>query len=261
MHAEYTVRAAQAGKHVLCEKPMANTVEECRSMIDACNKARTQLMIAYRMQYEPFNREAIRMARAGELGKLKNFVSSNGQMQKDPSAWRLKRALSGGGPLPDLGIYCLNAARYLSGEEPIEVSALMQRMPDDPRFHEVEAQLDFTLRFPSGLLASCVCSYDTHDSKHYRLIGDAAWLELDPAFPYRGQRMRVAKSSDSGETEIIEPEIVGQNQFALELDHMAACVRENRRPHTPGEEGMQDMQIIAALYESAQRGQTVKLGR
>jgi predicted dehydrogenase len=259
MHAEYTVRAAQAGKHVLCEKPMANTAEDCRAMIAACSAAHRQLMIAYRMQYEPFNREAIRMARAGELGKLKNFVSSNGQMQKDPTAWRLKRALAGGGPLPDVGIYCLNAARYLSGEEPIEVSALLQAIPDDPRFHEVEAQVDFSLRFPSGLLASCACSYDTHDSKQYRLLGDDAWLELDPAFPYRGQRMRIARRAGNDDTQIIERDIVAQNQFALELDHMATCVRENRRPHTPGEEGLQDVQIIAAIYESARRGQAVKL--
>jgi predicted dehydrogenase len=259
MHAEYTVRAAQAGKHVLCEKPMANTVEDCRAMISACNTAHKQLMIAYRMQYEPFNREAIRMARAGELGKLKNFISSNGQEQHNKDAWRLKRALAGGGPLPDIGIYCINAARYLSGEEPTEVSALLQNMPDDPRFREVEAQVDFSLRFPSGLLASCVCSYDVHDSKQYRLLGDSAWLELDPAFPYRGQRMRVAKRSERGEPQIIEPDIVAQNHFALELDHMAGCVRDDRRPHTPGEEGLQDVRIIAAIYESAQRGQAIKL--
>jgi predicted dehydrogenase len=259
MHAEYTVRAAQAGKHVLCEKPMANSVDECQQMIDACKKAQKQLMVAYRMQYEPFNREVIRMARSGELGKLRNFVSSNGQMQRDPSEWRLKRALSGGGPLPDVGIYCLNAARYLSGEEPTEVSALVQRSPDDPRFREVEEQVDFALRFPSGFLASCACSYNTYDSKVYRLLGEQARVELDPAFPYRGQRMRVARANDHGADELIEPHVEAQNQFALELDHMAQCVRENLRPHTPGEEGMQDIRLIAAIYAAADSGKTVRL--
>jgi predicted dehydrogenase len=258
MHAEYSIRAAQAGKHVLCEKPMAKSVAECQQMIDASQKAQKQLMIAYRMQYEPFNREAIRMARSGELGKLKNFLTSNGQLQKDPSEWRLKRALAGGGPLPDLGIYCLNAARYLSGEEPIEVSALQHSSPNDPRFREVEEQIDFTLRFPSGLLASCATSYSVHGSKGYRLLGDKAWVELDPAYPYRGQRMRISRG-DSGDEQLIEPKLEAQNQFALELDHMAQCVLEGRRPHTPGEEGMQDMRLIAAIYAAADSGRSVTL--
>lgn len=259
MHAEFTVRAAQAGKHVLCEKPMANSVSECEQMIAACNKAQKQLMIAYRMQYEPFNREAIRMARAGEIGKLRNFVSSNGQMQRDPNEWRMKRALAGGGPLPDVGIYCLNAARYLSGEEPIEVSALVQHDPDDPRFHEVEQQVDFSLRFPSGMLATCATSYDTFSSKSYRLLGDKGFIELDPAYSYSGQRMRIAKAADDGSEQRVEPQIQAQNQFALEMDHMASCVRDNKRPHTPGEEGLQDMRVIGAIYEAGASGRTVKL--
>jgi predicted dehydrogenase len=259
LHAEYTIRAANAGKHVLCEKPMANSVEECRQMIDACEKAQKKLMVAYRMQYEPYTREAIRMARSGELGKLKNFVASNCQMEHNPNEWRLKRALAGGGPLPDVGIYCLNAARYLTGEEPTEVSALTYSSPDDPRFKEVEEQLDFSLRFPSGVLATCATSYNAYSSKSFRLVGDKAWLDLDPAFPYRGQRMRLARAADDGSELLIEPQIQPQNQFALEIDHMAQCVRENRKPHTPGEEGMQDMRIIAAIYEAAQSGKVVKL--
>jgi predicted dehydrogenase len=259
MHAEYTVRAAEAGKHVLCEKPMANSVSECEQMIAACEKAQKQLMIAYRMQYEPFNREVVRMARGGELGKLRNFISSNGQMEKDPKHWRLKRALSGGGPLPDVGIYCLNAARFISGEEPIEVSAMLQTAPDDPRFQEVEEQVDFTLRFPSGLLASCATSYNVYDSKSFRLLGEKAWVELDPAYGYQGQRMRVARATDDGTDQKSEPQIQAQNQFALEMDHMAQCLREKRRPHTPGEEGMQDMRIIAAIYAAAESGQMVRL--
>lgn len=260
MHAEYTVRAAQAGKHVLCEKPMANSVTECQQMIDACKAANKQLMIAYRMQYEPYNRELIRLARGGELGKLKAFSTTNGQHQGEPNQWRLKHALSGGGALPDIGIYCLNAARYLSGEEPIEVQAMQFSTPNDPRFTEVEEQMNFNLRFPSGFMASAITSYTVHETKPFRLLGETAWAELDPAYSYRGQSMRIARKRIGSSIEAIEaPRLEAKNQFALELDHMASCVRENRRPHTPGEEGMQDMRIIAALYESARGGNTVKL--
>jgi predicted dehydrogenase len=260
MHAEYTVRAAQAGKHVLCEKPMATSVADCEHMIAACKAANKQLMIAYRMQYEPYNREVIRLARAGEIGKIKALSATNGQNQGDPKQWRLKRALAGGGALPDLGIYCLNAARYLSGEEPTEVQAMQYSTPNDPRFAEVEEEVSFTLRFPSGFLASCVTSYGVHDSKRFRLLGETGWVELDPAFPYVGQSMRLGRKRPGTSIEDVDqPRLDAKNQFALELDHMAGCVQNNQRPHTPGEEGMQDMRVIAAIYEAAQSGNTVKL--
>ncbi len=260
MHAEYTVRAAHAGKHVLCEKPMANSVDECQQMINACKSANKQLMIAYRMQYEPYNREIIRLARAGEIGKLKAFSATNGQNQGDPKQWRLKRALAGGGALPDVGIYCLNAARYVSGEEPTEVQAMQYSTPNDPRFTEVEEQVNFTLRFPSGFLASSVTSYGVHDSKRFRVLGESGWVELDPAFPYAGQTMRIGRKRPGSKIEDVDqPRLEVKNQFALELDHMATCVQKNQRPHTPGEEGMQDMRVIAAIYEAARTGNTIKL--
>jgi predicted dehydrogenase len=260
LHAEYTIRAAQAGKHILCEKPMANTVAECNQMIAACSKAQRKLMIAYRLQYEPYNREAIRLARSGELGKLKAFGARNGQTQGDPKQWRLKKALAGGGALVDLGIYCINAARYLSGEEPIEVAAFIHSTANDPRFTEVEEQVDFLMQFPSGMQAACSTSYGYHDSKRFRLSGEAAWLELDPAFPYRGQQLRIGRKPASGDGEAIETRVLAaKNHFALEMDHFARCVRENRRPHTPGEEGMQDMKIISALYEAAGSRRAVRL--
>ena len=260
MHAEFTVRAAHAGKHVLCEKPMANSVPECQEMIAACAQAKTKLMIAYRMQYEPYNREVIRLARSGALGKLKSFVASNGQAQGDPQQWRLKKALAGGGALPDVGIYCLNAARYISGEEPTEVQAMQYSTPGDPRFAEVEEQVNFNLRFPSGFSASCYTSYGCHDSKMYRVMGSRGWAELDPAFPYSGQALRVAHKREDSEVEAIsQPRLEAKNQFALELDHLADCVLTNRTPHTPGEEGLQDMKLIAAIYEAAANGGTVKL--
>jgi predicted dehydrogenase len=260
MHAEYTVRAAEANKHVLCEKPMANSVGECEQMIDACQKHGRKLMVAYRMQYEPYNREIIRMARAGELGKLKGFSASNCQNQGDPNQWRLKRSLAGGGALPDVGIYCLNAARYITGEEPTAVQAMSYSTPDDPRFREVEEQVHFMLRFPSGVHASCDTSYGSHESKRYRVTGERGWVDLDPAFSYNGQRMRIGQQREGASQEQVEERrLEAKNQFALEMDHFASRIRDNRTPHTPGEEGLQDMRIIAAIYEAAATGKVVNL--
>jgi predicted dehydrogenase len=260
MHAEYTVRAAQAGKHVLCEKPMANSVAEGERMIAAARRAGKKLMIAYRLQYEPYNREVIRLARAKELGHLKGFLASNGQVQGDPKQWRLNKALAGGGSLPDVGIYCLNAARYITGEEPVRVSASLHSTPKDPRFAQVEEQVDFRLQFPSGLLASCSCSYGYHGSKIYRVLGDEAWAELDPAFPYRGQRLSVSKNDAKySSEERQERQLEGKNHFALEMDHMAHAVLADKTPHTPGEEGLQDLRVIAAIYRAAAEGKTIDL--
>ena len=159
MHAEYTIRGLQAGKHVLCEKPMANTPAECQQMIDAGRKANRKLMVAYRCRYEPYNQEAIRMARQQELGPTQVIVADHGFNIGDPTQWRLNKALAGGGSLMDIGIYSLNAARYLSGEEPTEINAMMYSTPGDLRFKEVEETINFQLRFPSGILANCTSSY------------------------------------------------------------------------------------------------------
>ena len=258
MHAEYTIRAAQAGKHVFCEKPMATTSRDCQQMIDACKTANRKLMIGYRMQYEPYNREVIRRARSKDLGDLKLITADNGQNQGDPNQWRLKRALAGGGPLPDVGIYCLNAARYITGEEPVEVSARMWSTPGDPRFKEVEETMVFELRFPSGVLASCSCSYGHHRLQRYTVVGSRGWAELNPAFPYRGQRLRVAKAEGKSE-QTTEVRLEQPNQFALEVDHFSQCITGNRTPRTPGEEGMADVRIIEQLYASAQSGRAVSL--
>ncbi|WP_225413501.1 Gfo/Idh/MocA family protein [Stigmatella hybrida] len=261
MHAEYTVRAAQAGKHVFCEKPMANTVAECQQMIDACAKANRKLAVAYRLQYEPHHRALIEMARKKELGTLKFFGADNGQNQGDPNHWRLKKALSGGGALPDVGIYCLNAARYLTGEEPVEVQATQYSTPGDARFKEVEESVAFHLRFPSGMLASCTTSYGLHRSQRMRLMGSDAWAEMNPAFAYEGQRLMIGRKSQANPKaeDIIERRFSGGSQFAREMDHFSQCVQENRVPHTPGEEGLADMRVIEAIYRAAREGRPHKL--
>ena len=258
MHLEFTQRGAKAGKHILCEKPMAVSSAECEKMISACRAANVKLMIAYRQQYEPMNREIVKMRKEGKLGALRSFLATNSQNQGDPSQWRLKRALAGGGCLPDVGLYCLNAARFWSGEEPTEVFGQIFQPKDDPRFPEVEAGCNFTLRFPSGLLASCNTSYAAHNSQWARLEGADSWAELGPAFAYKGLKLRSDKLMD-GHNTLLEPTIGAKDQFALEMDHMAQCVLKNQQPHTPGEEGLQDQRLMEAIYESAHTGRAIKV--
>jgi len=154
MHAEYTIRSAKAGKHVLCEKPMATTVADSLAMIKACKDANKKLMIAYRCHYEPTNLRAMQLIRDGKLGKIQAIESANGFRER-AGEWRLDRKLAGGGPLMDMGVYSLNACRYLTGEEPISVTAHRMDNSDDPRFKEVEEAIAWTTRFPSGTLATC----------------------------------------------------------------------------------------------------------
>lgn len=257
MHAEYTIRGAQAGKHIMCEKPMANTVAECQAMIDACNQANRKLMIAYRAQYEPFNQVAIQIAQKGELGKLKAIVADHGRNLDpfDPAdRWRMDKKLAGGGSLVDIGIYSLQAARYITGEEPIEVSAMIYSTPGDPRFREVEENVNFMLRFPSGVLANCTSSYGYADVKRYRVFGDKAYLELDPATDYYKHRLLIGRK-DATEERIIQE----RNQFALEMDHLSECVMENKQQKTPGQEGLQDVKLMSAIYEAARTNRKIEL--
>lgn len=254
MHAEYTIRGLQAGKHVLCEKPMANSSAECRQMIDAAKKADRKLMIAYRCHYEPYNKEAIRIARAHELGPTQMILADAGFAAGDPAQWRLHKALSGGGSMMDIGIYALNAARYLTGEEPTEVNAMSFTDRNDPRFKEVESNVIFQLRFPSGILANCSSSYSYFHQSHYRVMGTEARLEMDPATWYNGNRMWIERGNKIEQIELQEAD-----HFALEMDHMSDSVMQNKEPITPGEEGLRDLTIIEAVYESAKSGKTVKL--
>lgn len=254
MHAEYTIRGLQAGKHVLCEKPMANSPADCQQMIDAGKKADRKLMIAYRCHYEPYNREAIRIARSGELGPTQMILADAGFPIGDPTQWRCNKTLAGGGSMMDIGIYALNASRYLSGEEPKEVNAMIYSTPGDPRFKEVEEHVTFQLRFPSGILANCSSSYGYFHQSHFRVMGTKARLALDPSMWYSGLRMW--KERDNEIEQIDLPQI---DHFAAEMDHMSDCVMQNKEPLTPGEEGLRDIRIIQAIYESARSGQAVKL--
>ena len=254
MHPEYTIRGHQAGKHVLSEKPMANTPADCQAMIDAARKANRKLMVAYRCRYEPFNKEMIRMAREQELGPVKVIVADHGFSIGDPNQWRLKKDLAGGGSLMDIGIYSLQAARYVTGEEPTEIAAMSYTTPGDVRFKEVEETINFQLRFPSGALANCTSSYGYAGQNHYRVVATKGWFELEPATGYSGLRMRVRRGNATEDRDLPV-----RDHFALEMDHMSECVMENKEPLTPGEEGLRDLRLMMAIYEAAKTGKTVKV--
>ena len=258
LHEEYVVRAAKAGKHVLCEKPMANSSAEARRMVEACKAANRKLMIAYRIQYEPHNRLAHDWTRAQKYGKVKLIESYNGQNQAHNDQWRHKKALAGGGSLPDIGLYNLNTTRYLLGEEPVEVNATLFSTPGDDRFREVEESVLWQMRFPSGALANCACGYGAHQARRYRVLAESGWYGLDPAFAYDGLRME--SSYAEGPVEFRQsPSKGSKDQFALEMDHFARCVMDDVRPFTPGEEGVQDHVVMEAIYRSAHEGKVVRL--
>ncbi|MCK8495078.1 Gfo/Idh/MocA family oxidoreductase [Spirosoma sp. RP8] len=258
MHAEYTIRGAQAGKHILSEKPMAANSEQAQAMIDACNKAGRKLMVAYRIQYEPYNRYVREQVRQKLYGAPKYLELHNAQQEANPNHWRHIRALAGGGALPDIGLYCLNTARFLLGEEPTEVFAYQYSTPGNPLFREVEELVSWQMRFPSGVIANCGTDYFTHESRRYRVLAERGWLNVENAFAYNGLQMQQAYAV--GQTEHRdEIEIMEKNQFATEMDHFSDCIQQNKQPFTPGEEGLQDHRIMEAIYQSAQEGRPVKL--
>ncbi len=258
LHRDGVVAAARAGKHVLCEKPMAASVAQAREMVAACRAADRKLMIAYRCQYERNNVELGRRVRAGEFGAVQLVDAVNTQNQGDPTQWRQVKRLSGGGSLPDVGLYCLNTTRAILGEEPVEVSATIHSPPGDPRFVEVESTVSFTLRFPSGAIANCASSYSAHEHRNIRVLGPNGIGEVENAFAYEGQRLRLYRRDGMAEANI-ELSLARKNQFSLEIDHFAQCVRSGAQPRTPGEEGLQDQILMAAIYDSARAGRPVRL--
>ena len=257
LHAEYTVRAFKAGKHVFCEKPMAVTAEECETMIRAGREAGRKLMVAYRAQFEPHNVEAIRRVREGEIGPLHLVTSDHGRMldPKDPAdQWRMVKSLAGGGSLYDIGIYSLQAARYLTGEEPVEVFGQIANTKDDPRFREIEDRVVFQLRFPSGAVANLSSSYSTSSVKRIQAFGEKGSLILDPATEYEGNKLTLQTEKGRQEVKVKE-----QSQFSAEMDHFSQSLMESRNPKTPGEEGLRDIRIMQAIYQSAREGRPVSL--
>ena len=250
MHAEYTIRAARAGKHVLCEKPMATTVKDSQAMIDACKSAGKKLLIAYRCQYEPTNLRAIELIRSGKLGSIQAIESANGFNER-AGEWRLNKKMAGGGPLLDVGVYSLNACRYLTGEEPAHIEGYCTVVDKDGRFDQVEENDGWTMRFPSGIVASCNTTYGANMPGFFRVHGSKGMIHMEPAFAYEGLHL---KAEIHG-----EPPIDDRNtqkdpyQFVLEGDYFADCVFQNKEPKTNGEEGLRDMQYMADIYKSCGR--------
>ena len=247
MHAEYTIRAAKAGKHVLCEKPRATNVADCEAMIAACKAANVKLMIAYRCHYEPTNMKAIRMIRDGALGQVQAIESSFG-FNIAPGEWRLNKKLAGGGPLFDVGIYSLNACRYLTGEEPEHIAAFASTIDHDGRFNEVEENDSWTMKFPSGIVASCNTTYGAPMDGFFRVHGSKGWLEVDQAFVYEGLRLRAEFSGTT--LDELNP-ARDPSHFMAEAAHFSRAIQENQESRTPGEEGLRDMKYITQIYRSA----------
>ncbi|MBG8555339.1 Gfo/Idh/MocA family oxidoreductase [Hymenobacter guriensis] len=258
LHAEYVIRGAKTGKHILCEKPMANSARECELMIDACKKANVKLMVAYRIQYEPYNRQVRDMVRDEKFGKPKYIEAQNSQSSANPDHWRHKKALAGGGALPDIGLYCLNTSRFVLGTEPTEVFGYMHSTPGNPLFKEVEEMMSWQMRFPDGVIVNCVTHYNTHDSRFYRVNAERGWLHLDNAYAYQGQHLQTSHAEGKAKMQN-QITIPTKNQFAAEMDHFSECILEDKQPHTPGEEGLQDHRIMEAIYQSAREGRPVKL--
>lgn len=251
LHAEHTVKAAKAGKHVYSEKPMETSPEKCQQMIDACKAANRMLGVGYRCHFEPHHIECMRLAREKVFGDVKIVEAGFGFPIGDPTQWRLKHALSGGGALMDVGIYALQATRYVTGEEPILVSAI-ETKTDPVKFKEVDESVVWQTKFPSGAVAYCSTTYKVAGIGRYTAYAEEGWFGLEPAFNYGGIRGR---RSDGKELKFERVD-----QFAAEMDDFAECIRTNKPTKVPGEEGLRDVKIMTAIYESIKTGSAVKLG-
>ena len=257
LHADWTVQAFAAGKHVLCEKPMALSSAECERMIAASRRANRKLMIAYRSHFEPYNLEAMELMARGAAGQLR-LLRSEQSYRMGPTSpsknWRVNRALAGGGPLEDYGIYGLQSALYLAREMPESISATSFQPAGDPRFSEIFAHVSSQWRFPSGAVAQLATSYDSAGTNFVHARGTTGALIMDPATGYSGQKMTL----EGRERREFSPGDPGV-QFARQLDHLTSAIRNGTPIRTPGEMGLRDLRLIEAIYASAAAGQTVKL--
>jgi predicted dehydrogenase len=253
MHAEYTIRAARAGVHVLCEKPMATNEADCRRMISACDDAGARLMIAYRLHFEPANLEAIRVVKSGRLGEPR-FFSSDFSYQVKEDNIRTQAEL-GGGPIWDIGVYCINAARYLFRAEPIEVMAFATRDSDQRFDASVPAGMSCLLRFGDEQLAAFNVSFQASATDTYRIVGTKGDLCLDEAYEYQGKREMIVTVNDRSRTRTFP----STDQFAPELVYFSDCVLRDAEPEPSGEEGLADVRIVEALLRSAEDSRAVRL--
>jgi predicted dehydrogenase len=254
LHAAWTIRAADAGLHVLCEKPLAVTVRDCERMIEACERNRVQLMTAYRLHFERCNLEVADLVRKKRIGDARWF-DSQFSMQVKPGNIRIDREL-GGGPEYDIGIYCINAARYVFAAEPTEIFASATNS-GDKRFKEVPETVHVLMRFPQERLANIVCSFGAADTGRYQVVGTKGSVVCDPAFEYAEGLGYELKVNDKTK----KKKFAKSDQFAPELIHFAKCVRSGKKVEPSGKEGLIDVAIIEAIHRSLDSGQweTVEL--
>lgn len=247
MHAEFVIRAAKAGKHVICEKPMATSVEDCDEMIAACKEADRMLSIGYRLHFEPYNREMMRLGQEKAFGPIQTVTANNGM--DGTEGWRLDKELAGGGPLMDVGIYCVQGARYTTGLEPIAVTAQELPKTKPEIFSNVEEALTWQMEFPGDIVANCTSSYSQY-LNILRVVAEKGWYELSPAFGYSGQK---------GETSEGKMNFPRVNQQARQMDDFAEAIINKRPTPVPGEMGRQDVKILMAIYEAMRSGKRVEI--
>jgi glucose-fructose oxidoreductase len=253
MHREFTLRAAAAGKHVWCEKPMAMNEAECRDMVDACAKNKVVLTIGYRMQHEPNTQQAIRYCREKKAGKVQMITVNAGFREWRKNHWHLNKAL-GGGAMYDMGVYPLNAARYIAGEEPMAVTAT-QKIHRPDLFVDVDETMLFQLEFPSGVVASCATSLGMNMKNHMTVVCEKGWLRMEPFSDYNG----VQGFTDKGEK---WDQLISEApplQQLRQMDDDALAILENKAVLVPGEEGMRDIRVLDAIYRSAREGKRVTI--
>lgn len=242
MHAEYTIKAANAGKHVWCEKPMATTAEECRAMIDACNKNNVKLSIGYRMQHEANTQKLMKWAETKPYGKIEDLKAEAGYNGSTITPWKLEKEM-GGGAMYDMGVYSLNGARYTTGQEPIAVSAVhTTKRPE--MFTEVDETTIFELEFPDGIKANCRTSFG-ESLNNLEVNCENGWYYLRPFQSYSGVK---GKTSDGT---VLEP--FGKNQQAVQMDNDSLAIINEKPVMVPGEEGLKDIIIVEKIFESASK--------
>lgn len=257
-HEKYALQAAQAGKHVISEKPLAATVKQARNMVNACRRNRVLFMTAYRKYFEPSTVLLKKMISRGDLGRIDVIHTLFAELRpfgdKSP-AWLFSRKLCGGGPLTDLGVYCINTCRWLVGSDPLAASAAVKWVRDRRRYQEVEEGISFRLDFPAGLILQGTASYSAAFSSFVHVHGEKGWAELAPAFAFEEERRLSGKIGGQW----FEKTFQAIDEFALELDNFADCIQKGRKPEPDGEQGLRDIVIIDAIYQAAKKGGSVRI--
>ena len=252
LHKEQVIRVAKAGKHAICEKPMAVNAKEGQEMVEACKKAGVKLLVGYRMHFEAKTLEVIRMRKAGEFGKVLFFQGQSGFIIGDPTQWRLNKQLAGGGAMMDIGIYSINGARYMIGEDPIWVTA-QETKTNPAKFKEgVDETIQFQFGFPGGAVASCLSTYSLNNLDRFFLDGDKGFAEMQPSTGYGPIMGRTHKG------ELTQPHVTHQT---VQMDEMSAIILQGKQPVVPvdGEEALKDLKIIDAIFAACKSGKKIDL--